>query len=145
MTPRQFNEEASTHVMAITRTVVQSNKVIVNWEEVQRSPGSDNDLAAWTVTELWMETNATMIRRVAKREAAIEHVLTHLGENKNNNDTFTWSRPSGVLDCTLRRPEGQWRRWCSRDSFAKIQVTQDRWSLEPAELPGGENPSWGDN
>jgi hypothetical protein len=25
----------------------------------------------------------------------------------NSNNTFTWSRPSGVLDCTLRRPEGQ--------------------------------------
>jgi hypothetical protein len=26
--------------------------------------------------------------------------------DNDNNSTFTWSSPSGVLDCTLTRPEG---------------------------------------
>jgi hypothetical protein len=59
--------------------------------------------------------------------------------NNNDNNTFTWSRPSGVLDCTLRMPEGHWHGWYSRNSFAKMQVAWHRWSLEPTELPGGEN------
>jgi hypothetical protein len=75
----------------------------------------------------------TKLRDAAAIESRRVAELTdeQLSQENNNNNTFTWSRPSGVLDCTLRRPEVQSNGWYSRNSFAKIQVTRDRWSLEP--------------
>jgi hypothetical protein len=35
-----------------------------------------------------------------------------LARNNNNNNTFTWSGPSGVRDCTGQRPKGPGTRWC---------------------------------
>jgi hypothetical protein len=36
----------------------------------------------------------------------------------NNNNTFTWSGPSGVLDCTGQRPGGPAAGWCKPSTYS---------------------------
>jgi hypothetical protein len=50
----------------------------------------------------------------AEVSRTVESVFTFSGPfshspNHNNNNTFTWSGPSGVLDCTGQPPEGRLR------------------------------------
>jgi hypothetical protein len=59
---------------------------------------------------------------------------------KNNNNTFTWSSPSGVLDCTLKRPVGHGGGGACRERPCEKRVTRLRWSLEPAEFGWGKKP-----
>jgi hypothetical protein len=48
--------------------------------------------------------------------------------------TFTWSGPSGVLDCTGQRPVGPAAGWC------KSMRRLSRCAIEPAEFAGGKKP-----
>jgi hypothetical protein len=59
---------------------------------------------------------------------------SHLALGNNNNNTFTWSGPSGVLDCTEQRPGGPAVDWCM--SMRRLS----RCAIEPAEFAGGKKP-----
>jgi hypothetical protein len=45
-----------------------------------------------------------------------------LSEKKNNNNTFTWSGPSGVLDCTGQRRIAPAAGWCKSGTHKRETV-----------------------
>jgi hypothetical protein len=80
MGPNRFKEIVSGLITALTRSVLQQGVDIVDDVEVERLPGSDNELVPATVPVMWTETKVTIIRSVANGESAPEHVLTHFEE-----------------------------------------------------------------
>jgi hypothetical protein len=53
------------------------------------------------------------------------------------NNTFTWSGPSGVLGCTGQRRIAPPARWCMPGTHYGRRLS--RCAIEPAESPGGVN------
>jgi hypothetical protein len=70
--------------------------------------------------------------------AAVRSKRLRRGAFRNNN-TFTWSGPSGVMTAPDNGPKGRLTGWYSQGPTASDKVTWPRWSIEPADSPGVRN------
>jgi hypothetical protein len=64
-------------------------------------------------------------------------VSPNRGSQTNNNKTFTWSGPSGVLGRTGQRRVAPAAGWCMPSTHHGRRLS--RCAIEPAESPGEEN------
>jgi hypothetical protein len=105
---------------------------------------SGNDLIGAMAGVITNDSYVTMSRVVANNRNMNEQVLDNFARVvslcsegatlNNNNNTFTWSGPSGVLGFTGQRRIAPAAGWC----MPRRRLS--RCAIEPAELPGGGKP-----
>jgi hypothetical protein len=109
------------------RSWVDSTKTKVIQEEARRLFGGRPSIEMLEEPGLVYAVKASAVKKVAKRKPESNtRQMTGAGIN-NNNNTFTWCGPSGVLDCTGQRPVGPAAGGC------KSRRRLSRCAIQPAD------------
>jgi hypothetical protein len=105
-------------VNVIQRTAAARDVINAWWEAVERNHIVDpnilclsRDSEAFDIqdeegNQAWPEEGVEIFLSPLNKTSPEVMQITVTWDGNNNNNTFTWSGPSGVLDCTGQRPVG---------------------------------------